>query len=73
MYGRTFRITDCDEFTRNFLSKLGFEVPPPEPAPEDPYTAYRTTQKRLSEKVSIIFARTHTHTRARAVWPYASA
>ncbi len=32
---------DCDEFTRNFLRKLGVRVPPSETTPNDPYTMHQ--------------------------------
>lgn len=37
-YGRTFRIYDCDAFTRNFLKKIGVKVNPPGQCPADPST-----------------------------------
>ncbi|KAL7881553.1 hypothetical protein AOLI_G00084010 [Acnodon oligacanthus] len=40
-YSRTFTITDCDTFTRNFLRKMGVRINPPAAAPEDPYTKLR--------------------------------
>ena len=36
-----FRITDCDQFTHNFLSKLGVRVGQMHEIPDDPYTGYR--------------------------------
>ncbi|KAM5197481.1 EF-hand domain-containing family member C2 isoform 2-T6 [Hipposideros larvatus] len=36
-YGRTFRIYDCDAFTKNFLKKMGVKLSPPGQCPEDPY------------------------------------
>ncbi|XP_074657538.1 EF-hand domain-containing family member C2-like [Tubulanus polymorphus] len=41
MYGRTFKLTGCDEFTYNFLKKLGVRVNAPSSTPGDPYTSYR--------------------------------
>ena len=41
LYGRVFKLTACDEFTRNFLTKLGVRVPPPDGTPEDPYSDHR--------------------------------
>ncbi|XP_053351747.1 EF-hand domain-containing family member C2 isoform X1 [Clarias gariepinus] len=40
-YSRTFRITDCDPFTRNFLIKMGVRLNIPSAAPTDPYTKLR--------------------------------
>lgn len=40
-YGRVFRLVDCDEFTRNFLDKIGVTVGEPEALPEDPYNKNR--------------------------------
>ncbi|XP_013419576.1 EF-hand domain-containing family member C2-like [Lingula anatina] len=41
LYSRIFKITGCDEFTHNFLRKLGVKVNAPEAVPADPYTKYR--------------------------------
>ncbi len=41
LYGRVYRLVACDQFTANFLRKLGVRVNEPEPTPEDPYTNYR--------------------------------
>jgi len=42
LYSRVFKITDSDQFTRNFLGKLGVRVKPPaDSAPEDPYMRHR--------------------------------
>uniref|UniRef100_A0A671FYU8 EF-hand domain-containing family member C2 n=1 Tax=Rhinolophus ferrumequinum TaxID=59479 RepID=A0A671FYU8_RHIFE len=35
-YGRTFKIYDCDAFTKNFLKKIGVKLNPPGQCPEDP-------------------------------------
>ncbi|XP_032331163.1 EF-hand domain-containing family member C2 [Camelus ferus] len=40
-YGRTFKIYDCDTFTKNFLKKIGVKVNPPRQCPEDPYLKLR--------------------------------
>ncbi|XP_042201371.1 EF-hand domain-containing family member C2 [Callorhinchus milii] len=40
-YSRTFMITDCDAFTKNFLRKMGARVNPPACVPEDPYNEKR--------------------------------
>ncbi|XP_073918828.1 EF-hand domain-containing family member C2 [Castor canadensis] len=40
-YGRTFKIYDCDSFTKNFLRKIGIKVNPPGHRPEDPYIKMR--------------------------------
>ncbi|EDV26223.1 EF-hand domain-containing family member C2 [Trichoplax sp. H2] len=40
-YGKTFKIVDCDVFTRNFLKKLGVKLNDPIGAPKDPYTEHR--------------------------------
>ncbi|XP_014861564.1 PREDICTED: EF-hand domain-containing family member C2 [Poecilia mexicana] len=40
-YSRTFTVTDCDLFTKNFLSKLGITLNEPATVPEDPYTNLR--------------------------------
>ncbi|KAF5307016.1 hypothetical protein FQR65_LT18488 [Abscondita terminalis] len=47
-YGRVYKITDCDKFTRNFLNRCGISVPDPIKTPEDPYY-----KERAREKVTI--------------------
>ncbi|XP_012693028.1 EF-hand domain-containing family member C2 isoform X2 [Clupea harengus] len=41
LYSRTFKIMDCDPFTRNFLRKLGVRLNPTASVPEDPYCNLR--------------------------------
>ena len=41
LYGRVFKIVNCDRFTRNFLNRLGITVPDPITMPEDPYMERR--------------------------------
>ncbi|XP_073938061.1 EF-hand domain-containing protein 1 isoform X3 [Castor canadensis] len=41
IYGRTFRIVDCDRFTQVFLESQGIELNPPEKMVLDPYTELR--------------------------------
>ncbi|NXU49925.1 EFHC1 protein, partial [Turnix velox] len=41
MYGRTYRIVDCDHFTQVFLESQGIELNPPEEMAFDPYTELR--------------------------------
>ncbi|NWX16210.1 EFHC1 protein, partial [Aegotheles bennettii] len=38
MYGRTYRIVNCDPFTQVFLESQGIELNPPEEMAFDPYT-----------------------------------
>ncbi|MCL4157331.1 UNVERIFIED_CONTAM: hypothetical protein GTU68_062609, partial [Idotea baltica] len=40
-YNKVYKIVGCDEFTHNFLRKLGVRVNEPEHPPNDPYTDYR--------------------------------
>ncbi|KAJ3415872.1 EF-hand domain-containing member C2 [Chytridiales sp. JEL 0842] len=40
-YMRTFKIIGCDEFTREFLTNLGMQVPPNGSYPSDPYETHR--------------------------------
>ncbi|XP_031554870.1 EF-hand domain-containing family member C2-like [Actinia tenebrosa] len=40
-YSRIFKITGCDEFTHNFLRKLGVRVTPSSTTPSDPYSDHR--------------------------------
>ncbi|XP_069706940.1 EF-hand domain-containing protein 1 isoform X2 [Phaenicophaeus curvirostris] len=46
MYGRTYRIVDCDPFTQVFLESQGIELNPPEEMASDPYTELRRTPMR---------------------------
>lgn len=41
-YGKVFKITDCDKFTRNFLNRSGIPVPDPLSTPTDPYLDRRS-------------------------------
>ncbi|KFP34192.1 EF-hand domain-containing protein 1, partial [Colius striatus] len=43
MYGRTYRVVDCDPFTQVFLESQGIELNPPEKMVLDPYTELRQT------------------------------
>ncbi|XP_065533163.1 EF-hand domain-containing family member C2 isoform X2 [Lathamus discolor] len=40
-YARKYKITDCDQFTKNFLRKMGVRLNPPASRPDDPYTQER--------------------------------
>lgn len=40
-YGRTYTITDCDAFTRDFMAAVGIEMAPSQSAPADAYSATR--------------------------------
>ena len=40
---------DCDEFTRNFLQKLGVRVPAPLECPPDPYTTLRDQVRTMTQ------------------------
>ncbi|KAJ9574140.1 hypothetical protein L9F63_008473, partial [Diploptera punctata] len=46
LYGRVYKITNCDRYTRHFLNRLGIHVPDPVPVPPDPYTEQRAKDKR---------------------------
>lgn len=41
LYGRVFKITSCDRFTRTFLNRCGIFVPDPSIIPTDPYMEIR--------------------------------
>lgn len=41
LHGRLFKMTNCDQFTRVFLNRLGIAVPDPIAMPADPYTLKR--------------------------------
>ncbi|CAH2220366.1 EF-hand domain-containing family member C2 [Pelobates cultripes] len=44
-YSRIFTIVNCDEFTHNFLRKLGFRLNPPGSIPPDSYSTIRRKMK----------------------------
>ncbi|NXW41201.1 EFHC1 protein, partial [Nyctiprogne leucopyga] len=52
MYGRTYRIVDCDPFTQVFLESQGIELNPPEKMVLDPYTELRRMPMRMYEPPS---------------------
>ena len=41
IYGYRHRITNCDQFTHDFLTAQGIQVNPKEPEPDDAYGDYR--------------------------------
>ncbi|KDR17132.1 EF-hand domain-containing family member C2, partial [Zootermopsis nevadensis] len=46
LFGRVYKITNCDRFTRIFLNRVGIHVPDPINIPPDPYSVQR---EKLSE------------------------
>ncbi|KAM4045618.1 EF-hand domain-containing family member C2 isoform 1-T1 [Anomaloglossus baeobatrachus] len=47
-YSKTFKIVNCDEFTRNFLRKLGVRINPSGSVPAD---AYSTIRKQIADNM----------------------
>ncbi|XP_072118369.1 EF-hand domain-containing family member C2 isoform X2 [Mobula birostris] len=45
-YSKTFMIVDCDQFTKNFLWKMGVKLNPPGCIPEDPYISKREQMEK---------------------------
>ncbi|XP_054672405.1 EF-hand domain-containing family member C2 isoform X1 [Grus americana] len=41
LYARRYKIIDCDQFTKNFLRKMGVRLNTPTSRPDDPYTKER--------------------------------
>ncbi|KAL3318897.1 EF-hand domain-containing member C2 [Cichlidogyrus casuarinus] len=41
VYGKKYRIVNCDQFTNRFLSKMGIKIGNPESIPDDPYSTLR--------------------------------
>ncbi|XP_060945021.1 EF-hand domain-containing family member C2 [Limanda limanda] len=50
LFSRTFTVTSCDPFTRNFLNHLGVILNEPGTVPEDPYSKLR--EQRTSPRSS---------------------
>lgn len=48
VYGRVYRIVNCDKFTHDFLESEGVVVNEPEPEPEDPYLVERARREALA-------------------------
>ncbi|XP_034042598.1 EF-hand domain-containing family member C2 [Thalassophryne amazonica] len=46
LYSRTFTLTNCDAFTRNFLTKLGVRLNDPTAVPDDPYSTLRAEMEK---------------------------
>ncbi|XP_077393798.1 EF-hand domain-containing family member C2 [Festucalex cinctus] len=46
LFGHTFTVTNCDQFTRNFLSKCGVILNDPVAVPEDPYRSLREKMEK---------------------------
>nr|XP_012216880.1 PREDICTED: EF-hand domain-containing family member C2-like [Linepithema humile] len=44
IYGRVYKIIDCDKFTRQFLNRMGIPVPDPIDLPKDPYSEIRKVE-----------------------------
>lgn len=55
IYGRIFRLTDCDDFTRAFFANNGCDLGPPENVPLDPFTKKHTVEPTRHNKMM------HTH------------
>ncbi|CAH0393210.1 unnamed protein product [Bemisia tabaci] len=47
LFGRKFTLTNCDAFTRNFLTRFGIPVPEPLPTPRDSFYESRTESKAV--------------------------
>ncbi|KAF7284998.1 EF-hand domain-containing family member C2-like [Rhynchophorus ferrugineus] len=45
LYGKVFKITNCDHFSRTFLNRCGISVPDPIVVPIDPYMNIRSHDK----------------------------
>lgn len=51
IHGRTYRLTDCDAFTRSFLETNGIPVGEPEEMPLDPFTKKNTVRAQTHNKM----------------------
>ncbi|XP_061142306.1 EF-hand domain-containing family member C2 [Syngnathus typhle] len=46
LFAHTFTVTNCDQFTRNFLTKCGVILNDPVAVPEDPYRSHREKMEK---------------------------
>lgn len=51
IYGRVFRLTDCDSFTRSFYAANGVELGAPEETPLDSFARKQTSQPKSHHKL----------------------
>jgi len=49
LYGKKFKLCDGDDFTKNFLKKLGVKVGEACPVPNDPYSTLREEQAKIAQ------------------------
>eukprot|EP01105_Mastigella_eilhardi_P018082 TRINITY_DN4177_c0_g3_i1.p1 TRINITY_DN4177_c0_g3~~TRINITY_DN4177_c0_g3_i1.p1 ORF type:complete len:642 (-),score=187.91 TRINITY_DN4177_c0_g3_i1:78-1832(-) len=52
MYGRTFHIVDCDQFTRNFYERLGIAQGAQEEAPVDQHAEWLERQQPIVQRAT---------------------
>ena len=52
VYGRTYRLTCCDDYTKKFFQSNGIKLNDPEEAPHDPYTESRRPPNRTTKTKS---------------------
>eukprot|EP00741_Cyanophora_paradoxa_P010019 tig00000157_g9705.t1 len=45
LYGRRFRVVNCDDFTRHFYKCMNRTLEPPEPYPEDPHEKHQREER----------------------------
>ncbi|KAL6255776.1 hypothetical protein P5V15_013019 [Pogonomyrmex californicus] len=50
IYGRVYKIVDCDKFTRQFLNRMGISVPDPIDIPKDPYHEIQKAEREVFPK-----------------------
>lgn len=51
IYGRIFRLVDCDDFSRAFFANNGCDLGPPENYPLDPFTKKHTVEHTIHNKL----------------------
>ncbi|KAK9294825.1 hypothetical protein QLX08_010689 [Tetragonisca angustula] len=57
IFGRVYKIVDCDKFTRRFLNRMGIAVPDPIEIPKDPHSELykrETFPKKPRQKVDTL-------------------
>ncbi|OAD54554.1 EF-hand domain-containing family member C2 [Eufriesea mexicana] len=58
IFGRVYKIVDCDKFTRQFLNRMGIAVPDPIEIPKDPYSELHKKASMTKMMFTIVITET---------------